>query len=141
MFFLWHKAEENSSSQEKIKYNTKSKKKIGVVLKALDSEHWLTVKKGAEKAAEDEGIDVAVLAPEKESNVEQQFKIIENLIQKKVDALVIAPCDSTGVNPFIETANKLKIPVFTVDTNADADIVSFAGTDNKMGGKNWQEKE
>lgn len=124
-----NKEEQNGSKQ------TSDKKKIGMVLKALDSEHWLTVKKGAEDAAAEEGVEVTVLAPDKESNVEQQFRIIEDLIQQKVDALAIAPTDSQGVIPFIEMANQAKIPVFTIDTNADAKVVSFAGTDNKLGGK------
>lgn len=115
--------------------DSSSKKKIGVVVKALDSEHWLTVKKGAEAAAKEENVDIIVLAPDKESNVEQQFRIVEDLIQQKVSALAIAPCDSTGIVPIIQKANSAKIPVITVDTNADADVISFVGTDNAMGGK------
>lgn len=115
--------------------DTPKKAKIGVVVKALDSEHWLTVKKGAEDAAAEAGVDVVVLAPDKESNVEQQFRIIEDLIQQKVDALAVAPCDSQGIIPFIEEANEKGIPVFTVDTNADAEVISFVGTDNRVGGK------
>jgi ribose transport system substrate-binding protein len=123
------------SIQTKEVYSNKSKRKIGVVLKALDSEHWLTVKKGAEKAAEETNVDIAVLAPAKETNIVQQFKIIEDLIYQKVDALVIAPCDSDGIKPLIDSASTANIPVFTVDTNADTKIVSFAGTNNKLGGK------
>lgn len=126
------KNETNKSADEQ---EREEKLRIGIVLKALDSEHWLTVKKGAEKAAEEAGVEVVVLAPDKESNVEMQFRIIEDLIMQKVDALGIAPCDSQGVIPFIEEANNSGIPVFTIDTNADADVVSFIGTDNAMGGK------
>ncbi|PAB59063.1 hypothetical protein CCE28_12325 [Anaeromicrobium sediminis] len=115
--------------------DVEKKSKIGVVVKALDSEHWLTVKKGAEDAAAETGVDVVVLAPDKESNVEQQFRIIEDLIQQKVDALAVAPCDSEGIVPFIEEANSNGIPVLTVDTNADANVVAFVGTNNTLGGK------
>jgi ribose transport system substrate-binding protein len=111
------------------------KLRIAVVPKALDSEFWLTVKAGAEAAAKEHDVELIVLAPDKEANVEQQFRIIEDLIQQKVDALCVAPCDSSGIIPFIEKANEANIPVFTVDTNADAEVVSFIGTDNKLGGK------
>lgn len=115
--------------------NASNKKRIGVVVKAMDSEHWLAVKKGVEKAAQEENVDVAVLAPDKEVNAEQQFKIIDDLIQQKVDALIIAPCDLEGIIPIIEKANEAKIPIFTVDTNASGGIVSFIGTNNVIGGK------
>jgi len=126
---------QKSSGLVEIKEKDNNRRKIAVVLKAMDSEYWLTVKKGAENAAAEEGVDIAVLAPEKESNYEQQFRIIEDMIEMRVDALVISPCDSKGVKPLVEMAKDRNIPVFTVDTNADADIISFAGTDNKAGGK------
>lgn len=115
--------------------NVDKRNKIGIVLKAMDSEHWLALKKGAERAAQELNVDVAVLAPEKEINVEQQFRIIDDLIQQKVDALAIAPCDSEGVVPIIQRANEAKIPIFTVDTNASVEVVSFVGTNNIVGGK------
>ncbi|MCR4431910.1 MAG: sugar ABC transporter substrate-binding protein [Tepidanaerobacteraceae bacterium] len=128
-------SEQNQSSQQNQQQETK-KLTIAVIPKALDSEFWLDVKNGAEKAAQENNVDLIVLAPDKESNVEQQFRIIEDMIQKKVDALLVAPCDSAGVVPFIDKANQANIPVFTVDTNADGGkIVSFVGTDNKLGGK------
>ena len=111
------------------------KLRVGVVLKALDSEHWQTMKKGAEKAAKDFGADVIVLAPDKEANVDMQFRIIEDLIFHKLDAICIAPCDSTSVVPIIKEANLQNIPVFTIDTDADTDVVSFIGTNNYLAGK------
>jgi len=126
---------QDSQDAEPQQQETK-KYSIAVIPKALDSEFWLDVKSGAEKAAQEFDVDLTVLAPDKESNVEQQFRIIEDMIQKKVDALCIAPCDSAGVVPFIDKANEANIPVFTVDTDADGgDVVSFIGTDNIMGGK------
>jgi len=128
----------NESSQQANQTEQSEAKEISIAVipKALDSEFWLDVKQGAEKAAEENNINLSVLAPDKESNVEQQFRIIEDMIQKKVDALLIAPCDSAGVVPFIEKANEANIPVFTIDTNADGgDVVSFIGTDNVLGGK------
>lgn len=125
----------NQSSNENQQEESK-KLTIAVIPKALDSEFWLDLKKGAEKAAQENNVELIVLAPDKESNVEQQFRIIEDMIQRKVDALLVAPCDSSGVVPFIEKANESNIPVFTIDTNADGGkIVSFIGTDNFLGGK------
>ncbi|HYE81625.1 MAG TPA: sugar ABC transporter substrate-binding protein [Clostridia bacterium] len=111
------------------------KLRVGVVLKALDSEHWQTMKKGADKAAKDLGVDVIVLAPDKEANVDMQFRIIEDLILHQLDAICIAPCDSANVTPIIKEANTKDIPVFTIDTNADTEVISFIGTNNYLAGK------
>jgi ribose transport system substrate-binding protein len=109
--------------------------KVAVILKALDSEFWMDAKAGAEEAGKALGITVDVKAPDKESNVEQQFKIIEDCISQGYDALAIAPCDSAGVVPIIEDASAKGIPVVTIDTDADTDAkLSFIGTDNKAGG-------
>ncbi len=116
--------------------STTGGKRIAVVCKAMDSEFWMSVKKGAEDAGKETGATVFVTAPDKESNVEGQFKIIEDLIQQKYDAICIAPCDSTGVVPIIEDAQAKGIKVLTIDTDADTDKkLSFVGTDNKAGGK------
>ncbi len=109
--------------------------KVAVILKALDSEFWMSAKSGAEEAGKALGITIDVKAPDKESNVEQQFKIIEDCISQGYDALAIAPCDSAGVVPIIESAKAKGIPVVTIDTDADTTAkLSFVGTDNKAGG-------
>ncbi|MCG8482706.1 MAG: substrate-binding domain-containing protein [Clostridia bacterium] len=115
--------------------NDNEQLRIGIVLKALDSEHWQTMKKGAEKAARDLGIDLIVRAPDKETNVAMQFRLIEDLMDQNVDAIGIAPCDSTAIIPIIEEAKQNNIHVFTIDTDADTDVVSFIGTDNFLAGK------
>ncbi|WP_105616208.1 sugar ABC transporter substrate-binding protein [Vallitalea okinawensis] len=112
-----------------------NKKTIAIVLKALDSQHWHSMKKGAEAAANDLDVNVIVLAPDKESNVEMQFQMLEDLISSEVDAIGIAPCDSAGVVPLIMKAQEKGIVVVTLDTNAQTEVLSFIGTDNYLAGK------
>src|SRR6266849_2102267 len=65
---------------------------IALVCKALDSEWWQRVKSGAEEAARAvPGVKLAVLAPEREVNIDQQVSILENQITRRVSALVVAP--------------------------------------------------
>src|ERR1051325_10969603 len=65
---------------------------IALVTKALDSEWWQRVKSGAEEAARAvPGVKLAVLAPEREINIDQQAAILEDQITKKITVLAVAP--------------------------------------------------
>jgi ribose transport system substrate-binding protein len=113
-----------------------AKRRIGVVLKAIDSEFWLAVRDGARKAAVEENVDVTVLAPKSETDVEGQLNKIEDLIAQKVDALAVAANDVESVIPTLERAARMGIPFVTIDSDANAPSkLSFIGTDNVHGGR------
>jgi ribose transport system substrate-binding protein len=112
------------------------KKTIALVPKAMDSEFWLAVREGAQKAVEGRNdITLSVLAPDREINVDQQVSILEDQIQRGARALVVAPAGSAQVVPVLQNAVGRGIPVVLVD--ADAPLpgkASYAGTDNRAGG-------
>ena len=110
---------------------------IAVVTKALDSEWWMSVKKGAEAAAREyPHVEISVLAPEREINIDQQVAIIEDQILKNVSALVVAPAGASEVIPVLNKAKAAGIPVVLMDTEAPwPDRVSFVGLDNRLGGR------
>ncbi len=113
-----------------------AKRRIGVVLKAIDSEFWLAVRDGAQEAAQEEGVEVTVLAPKSETDVEGQLNKIEDLIAQKVNGLAVAANDVESVIPTLERAARMGIPFVTIDSDANAPSkLSFIGTDNVYGGK------
>lgn len=59
---------------------------VGVVLKAMDSEHWLAVRSSMQKAAEENHIRLIVMMPENEAAYGEQDQIIEDLLQEGIDA-------------------------------------------------------
>jgi ribose transport system substrate-binding protein len=71
------------------------------------------------------------------------MQIAENLIQRRVSVLIIAPSGSREIIPVILKANRAGIPVIIVDTRADAAglkaaggwIATFIGSDNYEGGR------
>ena len=67
---------------------------IGVVTKSRDSEYWMSVCSGMEKAAGDYRVSVRIISPDSESNDKMQKKMIHDLIQQNVDALAISPISS-----------------------------------------------
>jgi ribose transport system substrate-binding protein len=113
-----------------------TERSIGVVLKAIDSEFWLAVRDGAQKAAAEEGVHVTVLAPKSETDVEGQLNKIEDLIAQKVHGLAVAANDVESVIPTLERAARFGIPFVTIDSDANAPSkLSFIGTDNVYGGR------
>jgi ribose transport system substrate-binding protein len=110
---------------------------IVVVCKALDSEFWQRVKTGAEEAArEHAGVRVAVTAPEREVNIDQQVSILEDQILKKVSALAVAPAGLSEVIPVLDKASAAGIPVLLVDTDLPwPGKLSYIGSDNRNGGR------
>lgn len=113
------------------------RKTVALVLKALDSEHWIQVKKGAEEAARAYGVDLILRAADEERNFKMQYRMVEDLLEEDIDALCIAPSDSEGILPLVRQASSLGIPVYTIDTDASggAGINAFIGTDNYKAGQ------
>jgi ribose transport system substrate-binding protein len=106
-----------------------------VILKALDSEFWLSVRRGAEAAAEGKA-DLGILAPDREINVDQQVSMIENQISRGVDAILLAPAGSNQVIPALDRAAERGIPVIIVDTDVNfPKKVTYVGTNNYEGGQ------
>ncbi len=110
--------------------------KIGVVVKALNSDFWKTVEAGAKAAGKDLGIEVEVLGPSAETAVSEQIDMIEDQITQRVSALAVAPSQPASAIPVFDQAKAAGIPVVLIDTDAQwDDKVSFVGTGNYNGGK------
>lgn len=111
--------------------------KIALVCKAMDSEFWLDVRNGGEAAAKAAGnVDLVVMAPDREVNVQQQVQLVEDLIVQGIDGLAIAPCGAQELMPVMDKAADEGIPVILVDTDAPWDRKNaYVGTNNYAGGK------
>src|SRR5207244_3665799 len=110
---------------------------IALVTKALDSEWWQRVKSGAEEAARAvPGVRLAVLAPEREINIDQQAAILEDQITKRISALAVAPAGISEILPLLDRAKSAGIPVIIFDTDVDwPSKLSFVGADNRRAGR------
>ena len=107
---------------------------LGLCLSTLNNPFFVTLKDGAQKAAEELGITLIVY--DAQDDPAKQASEIEDLIQKKVDAILINPTDANAVVPSVLKANKAGIPVFTIDRSAaKGDVVCHIASDNVAGGK------
>jgi len=91
-----------------------------------------------EKALDDEAAKEGVKIVAVDANMDNatQLNQVQDFITQKVDAIILTPVDSKGIEPAIKLANAAKIPVFTMDTAATGDgvVVSHVATDNYAGG-------
>lgn len=112
----------------------KSKLKIAVIPKGTAQSFWLGVKAGAEDAAKESGAEIIWKGPEKETDVVGQKRIVEDIISRQVDAIVMAACSETALIPTVQQADRAGIPVVTIDSGVKSDVPkSFIATDNVKG--------
>lgn len=125
-----------SQSSENEQQKAEETIKIGVIVKALNSDFWKTVEAGAKAAGKDLGVEVEVLGPSAETAVSEQINMIEDQITRGVSALAVAPSQPASAIPVFDQAKAAGIPVVLIDTDAPwEDKVSFVGTGNYNGGK------
>ena len=101
---------------------------IGVVLKAMDSEHWLSVRSGMTEAAQQNNMRLIVITAENETAYPEQNKIIDDLLANDIDALIVSPTNINHTAEFVATAQKKNIPVFSIDEEIDG--IVYIGSDN-----------
>ena len=109
--------------------------KIAVIPKGTTHIFWQSVHAGAKKAAEEFGVEIEWIGPERESDREKQIQIVDDCIVKKVDGVVLAPNDAKALVPSVERVTEKGIPCVIIDSGVDTDkYVTFAATDNYQRG-------
>jgi ribose transport system substrate-binding protein len=107
---------------------------ISVIVKTTNSDYWQVVNKGATQAAKELGVKMTFDGPSAETAINEQVNMMENAIAKKVDAIILAPCDVKALVPVVKKAEAAKIPVVVIDTKLDYATTSFLTTDNVAAG-------
>lgn len=109
---------------------------IAVIPKGTVHEFWKTVHAGAEKAGAEFDAEIIWKGPLKEDDRESQITVMENIISREVDAIVLAPLDDTALRMPVRNAKKMGIPVVIFDSGLQGDdYVSYVATDNFAGGQ------
>ena len=121
---------DDAANEEAAGGETASDVNISVVLKTLSSEYWGYVEAGCNAAAADLGVNVTVVGPGAESEIEQQVSMIEQQIGAGCDAIIVAPNDAGAASGALSSAIGT-IPVLSVDTNVGIEgQTTFVGTSN-----------
>lgn len=109
---------------------------IGVVPKGATHNFWKSIHAGALKAAEELGnVDIVWKSGLKENDRDAQINVVEDMITRKVNGIVLAPLDDMALRPPVNDAVSAGIPVVIIDSDLKTDrYTSFVATDNYLGG-------
>ena len=107
--------------------------RIGMTFQELNNPYFVTMKQALEEAAA--SIGATVVTTDARHDVAKQIGDVEDMIQKKVDILILNPTDSTGVQSAVRSAKKAGLVVVAVDANAQGPVDSFVGSKNTDAGR------
>ena len=112
-----------------------AKQVIAVIPKSMGAEFWENVEAGAREAAAESGVDMKWEGPMVETEIAEQNKIIENMVNLDVDGIALAPLNPKAMKKSVKSAVDAGIPVVIFDSAVDGDAhASFVATNNKQGG-------
>ena len=80
-----------------------------------------------EKAGKELGINVEVLAGTTEDDKISQMEMLDSMVAKKYDCVIVSPIDGTNLIPAIVKLNEAKIPVINLGPGVDVDALEEAG--------------
>lgn len=108
---------------------------LAVIPKGTTHEFWKTIHAGAQEAAEDLDVEIIWKGPQKEDDREEQIKVVEDFIARRVNGIVLAPLDDKALCGPVAEAVAEGIPVVIIDSGLESDkMASFVATDNFKGG-------
>ena len=87
----------------------------------------------ARRRRQELGVDLVVVAPPQESDIQGQIALVEDQLAKNIDGIAIAPTDPNALAPIVEEARKQGVGVVFIDTKGINDGVTFIGTNNEVG--------
>ncbi len=107
---------------------------VGLAISTLNNPFFVDLRDGAQAASAKAGVALIVL--DAQNDPAKQASSVEDLIAKKVSAVIINPTDSDAVVPTVKKLNAAKIPVITVDRAANGGTVAaHIASDNVAGGR------
>ena len=123
----------NDSGDAKVTKKASAKVKIGASISTLNNPFFVSVKKGINDAAKDTK-NVQIF--DAQNDTAKQSNDIEDMIQKKVDVLIINPVDSSAIAASVKDANDAGIPVITVDrSSSSGKVLTLVSSNSTKGGQ------
>ncbi|GAB2612148.1 sugar ABC transporter [Paractinoplanes abujensis] len=110
---------------------------VGLITKTDTNPFFVQMRKGAQGAAQQQGVELQSFAGKQDGDNEAQVQAIENLMSFGAKGFLITPNDSKAIVPSIDKAHELDMLVIALDTPVDppnAADATFA-TDNYQAGK------
>ena len=124
-----------STSNEQLVISKNKETIIAMVPKSLDNPVFLDAKEEGEKIGKELGITVEWLGSMQSDSNEQEV-IVESLIRRRVDGIVISCIDPEKMKPIINKAINTGIKVATFDSDSpESNRLFYCGTNNYAAGE------
>ena len=116
---------------------------IALVMKSLANEFFVNMANGAERhQAERADYELIINGIRNESDLAQQVALVDQMISRSVDAIVIAPADSQALVPALARASAAGIVIINIDNRLEPRVldeyelsIPFIGPSNRAGAK------
>lgn len=109
---------------------------IAVIAKSTVNAYWKAVEAGAKQAGEEAGIEILWTGPDAETNHTQQANMVDNMVNRGVDGVVLAPTNVDALVRPVESAVARGTPVILIDSTLNSEApVSVIATDNYAAGR------
>jgi ribose transport system substrate-binding protein len=120
------------------------KTKVALVMKSLANEFFSTMAEGAKKhqATHPDAYELIVNGIKNETDLAEQVNLVEQMIARQVNAIVIAPADSKALVTVLKRAKDAGVLVVNIDNKLDGEVlkqaglsIPFVGPDNRAGAR------
>ena len=128
------KQEESKAKVQTDQTGNEVKKMLTIGVSLLTREHiyYNKIEEAMIETAKEKGFELIIQDAKSDAN--QQMNQIQDFITQHVDAIVLCPVNSSGLENGVKMAEDAGIPVFTMDVRTEGDVVCHVGIDNYEGG-------
>lgn len=107
--------------------------RIAMSFQELDNPYFAVMKQAFDEAGRSIGAELFVT--DARHDVTKQINDIEDLIQKRIDILLLNPTDSVGIEAAVRAAKQAGVVVVAVDAQASGPVDAFVGSKNYDAGR------
>jgi ribose transport system substrate-binding protein len=121
--------------------NTNKTRNVHLIVKMNRGDYWNTVRLGAEAAAQEFNVKLTFKAPDSESDVAEQVKMVEDSIEEKADVIILAASSYMGLAQVVDQSAYSKIPVLSLDAEVgSARVRTYIGSNGYEAGQKSAER-
>jgi ribose transport system substrate-binding protein len=119
------------------------KVRVGLIYKATTNPFFQAMETGAREKAKELGAGIEVQGIESESDADKQADLVRMMVNRQVQAIIIAPASSVGIVTPLLRSQEAKIPIINIDNRinkAEAEkqglkVATFIGPNNFEGAR------
>ena len=108
--------------------------KIALITMDSIDQHWITLKEGAEKVANELGVELVFMAPNTKDDA-QQIEQVNNAVAAGCNAIIVAANGPDAISSALKEAEAAGVKIVYVDSPANVEAEATFSTDNTAAGK------